>query len=282
MTRFSFRTHLETAHGWTPPPPAHRRISEISRIRLSFVLSLLVLLCATALPAGAQTVIPKITIGLDKAASPDDIAVTLQILLLMTVLALAPSILVMMTSFTRIILVLHFLRQAMGTQQVPPNQVVIGLALFLTFFIMSPTIDKIYNNAWQPLQEQQITTQAALDSAGTALKQFMLAQTREKDLALFVEMAKMEKPQRPMDLPLRVVIPGFIISELRIGFQIGFLIYLPFLIIEMVVASVLMSMGMLMLPPVMISLPFKLLLFVLVDGWYLMIQSIVDGFVSVP
>ncbi len=283
MTRSETWTDLEISCAQTAPPPAIRRNPALMRTRRLFApLIPALLIWITSLPAEAQTVIPKITIGLDKAASPSDIAVTLQILLLMTVLALAPSILVMMTSFTRIILVLHFLRQAMGTQQVPPNQVVIGLALFLTFFIMSPTIDKIYQNAWQPLQEQQITTEAALDSAGTALKQFMLAQTREKDLALFVGMAKMEKPQSPMDLPLRVVIPGFIISELRIGFQIGFLIYLPFLIIDMVVASVLMSMGMLMLPPVMISLPFKLLLFVLVDGWYLMIQSIVDGFVAVP
>jgi len=235
-----------------------------------------------ALPVQAQTVLPKITIGVDKATTPQDLAVTLQILLFMTVLALAPSILVMMTSFTRIILVLHFLRQALGTQQMPPNQVIIGLALFLTFFVMSPTIDRIYQNAWKPLQEEQITTQQALDSAAVSLKEFMLAQTRQKDLALFVGLAHLEKPQGPRDLPLRVVIPGFIISELRIGFQIGFLIYLPFLIIDMVVASVLMSMGMLMLPPIMISLPFKLLLFVLVDGWYLMVQSLIQGFAGVP
>jgi len=236
----------------------------------------------TALPAPAQTILPKITIGVDQAASPQDLTVTIQILLLMTVLALAPSILVMMTSFTRIVIVLHFLRQALGTQQMPPNQVVIGLALFLTFFIMSPTLDRIYQQNWLPLQSGEITTQDALDGAGNALKDFMLAQTREKDLALFVSMANLEKPQTARDLPLRVVIPGFIISELRIGFQIGFLLYLPFLIIDMVVASVLMSMGMLMLPPIMISLPFKLLLFVLVDGWYLMIQSIIEGFMVVP
>jgi flagellar biosynthetic protein FliP len=226
----------------------------------------------------AQAVLPKITIGLDRATNAQDLSVTIQILLLMTVLALAPSILVMMTSFTRIILVLHFLRQALGTQNMPPNQVVIGLALFLSFFVMSPTIDRIYDQAWQPLQREQITTQQALDSAGVALKDFMLKQTRQKDLALFVSMADLEKPAGPTDLPLKVVIPGFIVSELRIGFQIGFLIYLPFLIIDMVVASILMSMGMMMLPPVMISLPFKLLLFVLVDGWYLMVQSLVQGF----
>jgi flagellar biosynthetic protein FliP len=244
----------------------------------------LILFCVALfwLPAQAQTVLPKITIGVDKAASPQDLTVTLQILLMMTVLALAPSILILMTAFTRIVMVLHFLRQALGTQQMPPNQVVIGLALFLTFFVMSPTIDRIYENAWKPLQEEKITTQQALDNAGGALKDFMLAQTRQKDLALFISLAHMDKPNSPRDLPLKVVVPGFIISELRIGFQIGFLIYLPFLIIDMVVSSILMSMGMLMLPPVMVSLPFKLLLFVLVDGWYLMVKSLVEGFVGVP
>ncbi|MFH1862298.1 MAG: flagellar type III secretion system pore protein FliP [bacterium] len=228
--------------------------------------------------ASAQTLIPKITIGVDQANRPQDLAVAIQILLLITILALAPAILVMMTSFTRLIIVLHFLRQALGTQTMPPNQVIIGLALFLTFFIMSPTIEKIHEQCWKPLQAEQITSQQALDGAGKSLKEFMLRQTREKDLALFVGMAKLEKPQSPMDLPLKVVIPGFINSELRIGFQIGFLLYLPFLIIDMVVASVLMPMGMLMLPPIMISLPFKLLLFVLADGWYLMVQSLVEGF----
>jgi flagellar biosynthetic protein FliP len=169
----------------------------------------------------------------------------------------------------------------MATQSVPPNQVVVGLALFLTFFIMSPTIDRIYEEAWMPLQAGEITTYESLDRAALSLKNFMLAQTREKDLALFVSLADIEKPQTAQDLPLKVVIPGFIISELRIGFQIGFLLYLPFLIIDMVVASVLMSMGMLMLPPIMVSLPFKLLLFVLVDGWYLMIQSVVQSFTGV-
>ena len=233
-------------------------------------------------PAGAQTALPKITIGVDQAKSPEDLAVTIQVLLMFTILALAPSIVVMMTSFTRIIIVLHFLRQAMATQSVPPNQVVIGLALFLTFFIMSPTINRIYEESWLPLQKQEINTTVALDKAGNEIKKFMLAQTREKDLALFVSMTDLKKPQTAQDLPLRVVIPGFIISELRIGFQIGFLLYLPFLIIDMVIASVLMSMGMLMLPPIMVSLPFKLLLFVLVDGWYLMIQSVVQSFTGVP
>jgi flagellar biosynthetic protein FliP len=259
-----------------------RTVTAISRRRSFRTAAAALLTLAPALPAAAQTALPKITIGLDRASSPQDLSVTLQILLLMTVLALAPSILVMMTSFTRIILVLHFLRQALGTQNMPPNQVVIGLALFLTFFVMSPTIDRIHQRAWTPLQEDQITSQQALDTAGGELKDFMLAQTRQKDLALFVSMASLEKPDNVQELPLKVVIPAFVISELRIGFQIGFLIYLPFLIIDMVVASVLMSMGMMMLPPVMISLPFKLLLFVLVDGWYLMVQSLIEGFARVP
>ncbi|MCX6640536.1 MAG: flagellar type III secretion system pore protein FliP [bacterium] len=250
-------------------------------ILLALVI-LIPLILVVAPSVDAQTILPKITIGVDKASNAQDLTVAVQILLLMTVLSLAPAILIMMTAFTRIIIVLHFLRQAMSTQSVPPNQVVVGLALFLTFFIMSPTIDRVYNDAWKPLQDQQITTQTALDRAGDALKSFMLAQTREKDLALFVGLAHLEKPQTPNDLPLRVVVPGFVISELRLSFQIGFLLYLPFLIIDMVVASILMSMGMMMLPPIMVSLPFKLLLFVLVDGWYLMVQSIVNGFVPVP
>ena len=255
------------------------RMKSARAIRLVFlVLGVLLLIH----PAQAQTVLPKITIGVDQAANPQDLAVTIQVLLMFTILALAPSIVVMMTSFTRIIIVLHFLRQAMATQSVPPNQVVIGLALFLTFFIMSPTINRIYDESWLPLQKQEINTMEALDKAGNEIKKFMLAQTREKDLALFVSMADLQKPQTAQDLPLKVVIPGFIISELRIGFQIGFLLYLPFLIIDMVIASVLMSMGMLMLPPIMVSLPFKLLLFVLVDGWYLIIQSVVQSFTGVP
>lgn len=247
-----------------------------------YLFGVFFLFLCTGFSANAQTPLPKITIGIDQAQNAGDLAVSIQILLMLTILALAPSIVVMMTSFTRIVIVIHFLRQALATQNVPPNQIVAGLALFLTFFIMSPTIDRIYQESWMPLQAEEITTQEALVKAGDALKSFMLAQTREKDLALFVRMADLEKPQNAQELPLRVIIPGFIISELRIGFQIGFLLYLPFLIIDMVIASVLMSMGMLMLPPVMISLPFKLLLFVLVDGWYLMIQSVVDSFVGVP
>jgi len=258
------------------------RGGSVSFFRLFLLMVLVSAAVAVSSPATAQTTFPKITIGVDQGSRPQDLSVAVQILLMLTILALAPSIVVMMTSFTRIIVVLHFLRQAMATQTVPPNQVVVAMALFLTLFIMSPTINRIYDQSWEPLQKQEITSAEALQRAGDALKEFMLAQTREKDLALFVSMANLEKPQTAMELPLRVVIPGFIISELRIGFQIGFLLYLPFLIIDMVIASVLMSMGMLMLPPIMVSLPFKLLLFVLVDGWYLLIQSVVQSFTGVP
>ncbi len=231
-----------------------------------------------ALPSAAQTPLPKITIGVDQAGSPQDVAVTIQILVLLTLLTLAPSILIMMTSFTRIVVVLHFIRQAIGTQQMPPNQVLIGLALFLTLFTMQKTIREIYDRAWVPYDKGQITIQEAYKAGQEPLKEFMLRQTREKDLALFAQMSDMPQPERPQDLPLTVIVPGFIISELRIAFQIGFLVYMPFLIIDMVVSSILMSMGMLMLPPIMISLPFKVLLFVLVDGWYLIVQSVVIGF----
>lgn len=229
--------------------------------------------------AQAQTgTLPKIVISVDQAQGGTDYVMILQILFIMTVLTLAPAILIMMTSFTRIIVVLHFIRQALGTQQLPPNQLLIGLALFLTFFVMRPAFQEINTEALQPYLNKSITQDEALANAQKPLKEFMLRQTREKDLALFVRLAHMDQPQAPADLPLTVIIPGFVISELRIAFEIGFLVYLPLLIIDMVVASILMSMGMLMLPPIMISLPFKIMLFVLVDGWNLLIYSLVAGF----
>lgn len=227
---------------------------------------------------GAQTALPKVTIGIDQAGSPGDVAVTIQILVLLTILTLAPSILVLMTSFTRIVVVLHFLRQAIGVTQIPPNPVVIGLALFLTLFVMQPAVRTIYDTAWTPYQEKQISAADAFARSQVPLKDFMLRQTRPKDLALFVRLADREQIESPEALPLTIIVPGFVISELRTAFQIGFLIYLPFLVIDMVVASVLMSMGMMMLPPAMIALPFKVLLFVLADGWYLVVESIVQGF----
>jgi len=205
--------------------------------------------------------------------------VSIQTFLFFTALTFIPSVLLMMTSFTRIVIVLSLLRQALGTIQSPPNQVIIGLSLFLTFFIMAPTFDQIYREAYQPFSEEKITFQEALQRGSIPLKTFMLRQTRESDLSLFMKLSQEPAPKTPQDLSLKVVVPAFVISELKTAFQMGFMVFLPFLIIEMVVASVLMSMGMMMLSPVIISLPFKLMLFVLVDGWNLMVGSIVRSFV---
>lgn len=232
-----------------------------------------------ATPVLAQTQpLPKITIGVDQAQKPGDVAVTLQLLLLLTVLSLVPAIIVMMTSFARIAIVFGFLRKGLATQQSPPTQVIIGLALFLTIFIMAPVGKEINDTALQPYLRGEYTQAEATKIAIQPVREFMLRQTREKDLALFMSMAKIEKPNTAADLPTHVIIPAFIVSEFRIAFQIGFLLYIPLLVIDMVIASVLMSMGMLMLPPMMISLPFKLILFVLVDGWHLIVGSLVAGF----
>lgn len=202
----------------------------------------------------------------------------IQLVLLVTVLSLAPSILVMVTSFTRIVIVLSFLRTAIGLQQTPPNPVLVGLALFLTVFIMGPTLETAYREGIAPLLAEQIDEAQALERASAPLRQFMLQQVRDEDVALFVEIAKLEPPSSAETVPMRVLLPAFMISELRRAFEIGFLVFIPFLIIDMVVASVLMAMGMMMLPPVMISLPFKLIFFVLVDGWALVIGSLVQSF----
>lgn len=202
----------------------------------------------------------------------------IEVFFIISFLSLLPAILVMFTSFTRVVVVLAFLRQAIGGQQIPPNPVIIGLAIFLTFFIMSPTIDVITKNAINPYMEKQITMQEAFKRAEPPIKTFMLKQTREKDIALFLNISKEKAPSGPEDLPLKIVVPAFAISELKTAFEIGFLVFIPFLIIDMVVSSILLSMGMMMLPPVLISLPFKLLLFVLVDGWNLIVGSIVRSF----
>ncbi|MFO0752722.1 MAG: flagellar type III secretion system pore protein FliP [Thermodesulfovibrionales bacterium] len=202
----------------------------------------------------------------------------MELLVFLTLLSILPSLLVMVTSFTRIVVVLSFLRQALGTPQVPPTQVIIGLSLFVTLFIMAPVTDRMYSEAYVPYTKKEINGEAALERAGVPLKEFMLKQTKEKELAFFLKLSKAERPARPMDLPLRVVVPAFAVGELKKAFEIGFLIFLPFLVIDMVVSSVLLSMGMMMLPPVMVSMPFKLLLFVLVDGWELIIGSLVGGF----
>ena len=222
--------------------------------------------------------IPKLSIELGKATKPEDVSVTLQILLLMTVLSLAPAILILTTSFTRIIVVFHFLKQALGTPQMPPSQILIGLAMFLTFFIMAPVWTKVNSVAVQPYLDKKLSLNDAYDRGIDPLREFMLKQTREEDLALFVKMAKLEKPKNRTEVPTYVVVPAFAISELRTGFQIGFIIFIPFLIIDVVVSSVLMAMGMMMLPPVMISMPFKILLFILVDGWHLVVSSIMASY----
>jgi len=228
--------------------------------------------------ADAGLTTPFFSIGVEPGEQPGAPTVVLQIFLLMTVLSLAPAILIMVTSFTRVVIVLSLLRRALGTMQMPPNQIMIGLALFLTFFIMAPVWQKINQDALQPYLGKKITTQQALQKAAAPLREFMFKQTREKDLALFVDIAKLKRPQNIDDIPTTVLIPAFIISEVKTAFEIGLLLYVPFLIIDMVVASVLLSMGMMMLPPIMVSLPFKLMLFVLADGWYLLVGSLVKGF----
>ncbi|MDD3879736.1 MAG: flagellar type III secretion system pore protein FliP [Syntrophomonas sp.] len=213
-----------------------------------------------------------------EAGEPQDLSAALQLIILITVLTLAPAILIMLTSFTRIVVVLAFIRTSLATQQMPPNQLLIGMALFLTFFVMAPTFQEVNSQALQPYFKGEITQEKAFEKGMSPLRSFMFKQTREKDLALFVKMSKMERPRNFKDIPNYVLIPSFVISELKTAFQIGFIIFIPFLVIDMVVASALMSMGMMMLPPMMISLPFKILLFVLVDGWNLVIQSLILSF----
>ncbi|MCD6161907.1 MAG: flagellar type III secretion system pore protein FliP [candidate division Zixibacteria bacterium] len=241
------------------------------------VILVLIFLAIVGNSASAQT-LPKITLGVEDGKDAKDFSVTLQILLLLTILTLAPSIIIMLTSFIRIIVIFSFMRHAIGTHQMPPNQLLVGLAIILTAFIMAPTITKVNETALQPYLNDEITQKEAYDIGIKPIREFMLKQVREKDLALFVSLSGIPKPDSPADLPTYLIIPGFVISELRIAFQISFIIFIPFLIIDMVVASVLMSMGMLMLPPIMVSLPFKILLFVLVDGWYLIIKSVVSSF----
>ncbi|WP_198507443.1 flagellar type III secretion system pore protein FliP [Mariprofundus ferrinatatus] len=242
-------------------------------------LTSLILMGLIIFPSLAEAAdIPTLSMSLGNSADPDDWFTGLKIVAAMTVLALAPSILVMMTSFTRILIVFGFLRQAMGTQQAPPNQILIGLALFMTVFIMMPVWQKIDTQALTPYLNEEISQADAFEKAKSPLRSFMLAQTREEDLILFLEAAKVETPDNPEATPMHALIPAFVISELRTAFQIGFLIYIPFVVLDLVVASVLMSMGMMMLPPVMISLPLKIILFVLVDGWHLITASLLQSF----
>jgi flagellar biosynthesis protein FliP len=243
------------------------------------VVCLLCAVLAAELPAQQKTLpMPKISLEVGKATKPEDVSVTLQILFLMTILSLAPALLILTTAFTRIIVVLHFLKQAMGTPQMPPAQVLLGLAMFLTFFVMAPVWNKVNTEAIQPYMQNKMSMNDAYDKGVGPIREFMFKQTREEDLALFVKMANLEKPKNRTEIPTYVLIPSFAISELRIGFQIGLVLFVPFLIIDMVVASILMAMGMMMLPPAMISMPFKILLFILVDGWHLVIGSLIASF----
>lgn len=228
--------------------------------------------------AMAQITLPTMNLGFKQTQNPTEVVNTIKMVLVMTVLTLAPAILIMMTGFTRILIVLSFLRQAIGVQQMPPNQMLVGLSLFLTFFIMGPAFTEINQKAIQPYMNNQLSQDLAIDYTLAPLRRFMFNQTRDQDLALFIKLARIEKPKTRADVPTLVLVPSFIVSELKTAFMIGFIIFLPFLIIDILAASVLMAMGMMMVPPVVISLPFKIMLFVLVDGWSLLIGSMVKSF----
>ena len=217
---------------------------------------------------------------IDLMPGEEDYALPIQLLLVLTILTLAPAIIILTTSFTRLVVIFGILRTALGMQQSPPTQIIVGLSLFLTLFIMNPVLEEVHQNALQPYMAGEVTQKVALDRAERPMKRFMLGQTRDKDLMLFMDLADIDAFATAEDVPLHVLVPAFVISELRIAFQIGFMLFLPFLIVDLIVASVLMSMGMMMLPPVMISLPIKLLLFVLTDGWYLIVESVVRGYLG--
>jgi flagellar biosynthetic protein FliP len=219
-----------------------------------------------------------VKVDMTSATGQVQMTMPVQIMILLTLLTFVPAIIISLSSFTRIIIVFHFLRQALGTQEAPSNQILIGLALFLSFFIMNPTLTAMYNSAYEPWAKGEIDQSQAVDRGAAPLKQFMLKSTRQKDLQLFIEMSGGPKPKGPDDLPMRAVMPAFMISEIKTAFQIGFVLFLPFLVIDMVVSSVLLSMGMMQLPPVMVSLPFKVLLFIMVDGWNLVISSLVKSY----
>jgi len=250
---------------------SHKRIIRI----LSGVVVIFLCVSMRIMAAPAEKGFLELRIG---GSGDGALATPIRILILMTVLSVVPAVLVSVTSFTRLIIVTHFIRQALGTQSMPPNQVLIGLSLFLTFFIMQPVLSRVNQEALQPLMNGKMTEMQALEKASDPMRQFMLRYTREKDLALFMKIARLPQPKDAKDIPMRVVIPAYMISEMKTAFQIGFVLYIPFLVIDMVVASILLSMGMMQLPPAMISTPFKILLFVMVDGWNLIVGSLVKSF----
>lgn len=244
---------------------------------LPLIMIMIILMAGVALHA-QQAALPSVTVDFGKTPQGPALSSTLQVVLVLTVLTLAPTILMTTTCFTRILVVLHFLRQGLGTQTAPSNQVLLSLTLVMTFFVMAPVGKEIHQTVLQPLNRNELTVDQAMDRTAAPLKVFMLKHTRKKDLSLFLKIAKAPAPQTKADVPLEVLVPAFLISELKTAFEIGFMVFLPFLIVDMVVASILLSMGMMMLPPVVISLPFKVLLFVLVDGWYLIVGSLVRGY----
>jgi len=249
---------------------------------LIIILFLLVMSVPKAAPAqnvgGLRMPIPKITFDIDEARKPKDVALSLQILFLLTILSLAPSIIIMMTAFTRVVIVLDFIKRALSLQQMPPTQVIVGLSLFLTFFIMAPVFTQINDEALQPYLNEEISQQDAVPLALEPMRNFMFSQVGEKDLQLLVDISGAEQPESMEDIGMLTLIPAFMLSELKRAFQMGFLLFVPFLMIDMIVASILMAMGMMMLPPIIVSLPFKILLFVLVDGWSLVVSSLVQSF----
>lgn len=241
----------------------------------TFLISIL-----TPSMAKAAMAFPTISVGMGAANTPQEFTQGVQILILLTVLTLAPSIFIMTTAFIRIIIVLALTRQALGTASLPPNQVLAGLALILTFFVMAPTFNKINNDAVQPYLKNQITQQIAMENASLPLREFMIKHTHEKEIGLFISMAKLEKPKNWKSVPTYVIVPAFVLSELKTAFIIGFIIFLPFLVIDIIVASILVSMGMVFLPPTVVATPFKLVLFVMIDGWYLITKSLIESFVT--
>lgn len=247
--------------------------------KINLLILALVCFLFSMTSAEAAISLPNINIGMKTASSPQEFTQGVQVLIMLTILTLAPSIIMMTTSFIRIVIVLSLTRQAIGTTTLPPNQVIIGLALILTFFVMSPTLTKINETAYQPYMKNIITQEQALSNSMVPIRDFMFKQTHEEELALFVKLSKIQKPKNKDDVPTYVLIPSFVLSELKTAFKIGFVIFLPFLVIDLVVASVLVSMGMMFLPPTTIAMPFKLIMFVLVDGWFLITKSLIEGFV---
>ena len=249
-------------------------------LKLKSVLFFALAYLFTALQTQAALNLPNINIGMQSVNTPQEFTQGVQILILITILTLAPSIIIMTTAFIRIVIVLSLTRQAIGVANLPPNQVIVGLALILTFFVMSPTLAKINDTAYQPYMKNAITQQQALDNSLVPIRDFMFKQTHESELALFVKLSKIQKPKNKQDVPTYVLIPSFVLSELKTAFKIGFVVFLPFLVIDLVVASVLVSMGMMFLPPTTIAMPFKLIMFVMVDGWFLVTKSLIEGFVT--